>query len=280
MEIVPALQRLGFNEYEARAYLALVKRSPLNGYEVAKASGIPRANVYAVLERLAQRRAVVRVDEPGGTRFAPVPPAELMQRLRDDFQRVAEQTAHDLQSLEGDTEREPVWNVQGYPALLDQARAALRAAKRSLLLAVWPHEAAALREDVAAADERGVKITTLCMAGCENECGGCRGEIYRYRATPEGAARRLVVVDDRDHVVAGEIGADGDAHSVRTRQPLLVDLCGSSVRASIALAAVVAELGPRFEKAVSPETRALIEAAAPAGDVRGFVERMRALRIG
>lgn len=280
MEIISALQRLGFAEYEARAYLALVKRSPLNGYELAKASGIPRANVYGVLERLGARRAVLRVDEAGGTRYAPVPPAELMRRLEGEFQQIAEATSRELQALEAQTEREPVLNVQGYPALLDQARALLRTAKHSLLLAVWPHEATALRSEVAAADERGVQITTLCMAACENECGGCRGELYRYRAAPEGTPRRLVVLDDGAEMVAGEIGADGDAHSVRTRQPLLVSLCNSSVRTSIALAAVVADLGGRLAESLAPETRAVIDAAAPSGDRDGFADRMRALRIG
>jgi hypothetical protein len=185
-----------------------------------------------------------------------------------------------LEALEVATEREPVWNVQGYAALLDQARAALRAARRSLLLAVWPQEATALRADVAAADERGVEITTLCMAACENECGGCRGVVYRYRAAPEGAARRLVVVLDGEDVVAGEVAADGDAHSVRTRQPLLVDICGSSVRSSIALAAIVADLGPRLGETLGPQTRAVLDAAAPAGDTVGFLDRMRTLRIG
>jgi predicted transcriptional regulator len=280
MEIVPALQRLGFAEYEARAYLALVKRSPLNGYELAKASGIPRANIYGVLERLSARRVVLRLDEPAGVRYAPVPPAELMRRLGTEFQDAAQQTSRELEALEVATDREPVWNVQGYEALLDQARAALGSASRSLLIAVWPEEATVLRADVAAADERGVEITTLCMAACVAECGGCRGDVFRYRAAPNGAQRRLVVVPDGEDVVAGEIGADGETHSVRTRQPLLVDICTSSVRTSIALAAVVAELGPRLDETLGARTRALLAAAAPAGDTPDILDRMRALRIG
>ncbi|MEA2689149.1 MAG: HTH-type transcriptional regulator, sugar sensing transcriptional regulator [Candidatus Eremiobacteraeota bacterium] len=279
MEIVPALQQLGFAEYEARAYVALVKRSPLNGYELAKASGIPRANVYGVLERLAARRAVVRLDEPGGTRYAPVPPAELMRRLGSEYQDVAADTSRALEALEASAEHQPVWNVRGYSALLDHARATLSAAQRSLLLAVWPHEATALRADVAAADERGLKITTLCLAQCERECGGCRGEIYRYRAMPDAAPRRLVVVADGAEVVAGDIGPGDDTHSVRTQQPLLVDICSSAVRSSIALASVVSDLGPRLDKTLSPRTRTVLDAAAPAGGGEDFIDRMRALRV-
>jgi predicted transcriptional regulator len=278
MEIVGALQALGFAEYEARAYVALVRRSPLNGYELAKASGIPRANVYGVLERLAARRAVVRVDEPGGTRYAPIPPAELLQRLGAEFRRVTEDTREALEALDSATEYEAIWNVRGHAALLDQARAALHAAEHSVLVAVWPQEAAELKTDVMAAAGRDVAITTLCMAACERECGACAGDVYRYRATVGDAPRRLVVVPDGAEVVAGEIGANGETHGVRTRQPLLVDMCSSAVRTSIALAAVVADLDARLDATLALETRALITAAAPLGDADSFLDRMRAMR--
>jgi sugar-specific transcriptional regulator TrmB len=32
-DITALLQQLGFSKYEARAYLALLQRNPLNGYE-------------------------------------------------------------------------------------------------------------------------------------------------------------------------------------------------------------------------------------------------------
>ena len=80
-DITVLLQQLGFSEYEARAYLALLQRNPLNGYELAKVSGLPRANVYAVLQKLEDRGAVVRLDMPSGARYAPVTPTELTQRI-------------------------------------------------------------------------------------------------------------------------------------------------------------------------------------------------------
>ena len=261
MEIVAALQELGFAEYEARAYLALVKQHPLNGYELAKASGVPRASIYGVLERLSARRVVLRLDEDGTVRYAPVPPADVMRRLAGGFQAVAEEAGRELEALAVATKHEPVWNVHGYPALLDQARAALESANESLLIAVWPSEAAALREDVASAAERGIGITTLCMAACANECGGCKGDVYRYRAGTHEFPRRLIVVPDGRNVVAGEIGADGDAQSVRTSQPLLVDICTSSVRSSIAIAAIMDDLGTRLESTLALETRDVLAAA-------------------
>src|SRR5687768_11223937 len=93
-EATALLQELGFGDYEARAYVALLRRSPVNGYELAKASGIPRANVYAVLQRLEERGAVVRSDELAGSRYAPVPTVELIRRLGQRVRGVL-QAAHE-----------------------------------------------------------------------------------------------------------------------------------------------------------------------------------------
>jgi predicted transcriptional regulator len=275
MEIVPALVQLGFAEYEARAYLALVQRSPLNGYELAKTSGIPRANIYAILDRLSARRAVVRLDEPGGTRYAPVPPGELLQRLGDEFRAVADETRQSLEQLGKLPQYDTVLNTRGYAALLDAARATLVGAQRSLVIALWPDEAAVLKNDLAAASARGITITTLCMVACARECGGCQGHLFRYRmASPGNAARWFLVVRDDEEMIAGEVTPGGDTLTVQTRQPLIVELASSYVRHSIALAAVVGDLGARVETLVSVATQRVLDSLCPPGGA-GFFDRMR-----
>ena len=84
-DVTALLQQLGFSEYEARAYLALVQRNPLNGYELAKVSGLPRANIYAVLQKLEERGAAVRLDLPNRTRYAPIAPTELTKQVATRF---------------------------------------------------------------------------------------------------------------------------------------------------------------------------------------------------
>src|SRR5215213_4569526 len=98
-DVVALLQALGFSEYESRAYLTLLQRNPLNGYELAKVSGLPRANVYAVLQKLEERGAVVRLDMPIGARYAPVAPAELTQRIASRFQGILNATRQGLEEL-------------------------------------------------------------------------------------------------------------------------------------------------------------------------------------
>ena len=63
------LKGAGLSGYEAKAYLALLAGGePMNGYEVAKASGVPRSTVYETLGKLVARGAAFEVNGDGGTR--------------------------------------------------------------------------------------------------------------------------------------------------------------------------------------------------------------------
>ncbi|MBU1320069.1 MAG: hypothetical protein KKH67_12850 [candidate division Zixibacteria bacterium] len=51
-KLIDEIQKLGFNSYEARAYIALLERNSLTAGEVAKLSGVPRARIYGILDKL------------------------------------------------------------------------------------------------------------------------------------------------------------------------------------------------------------------------------------
>jgi len=264
-EQIGQLRDLGFGEYEARAYLALLQTSPMNGYEVSKASGLPRANVYGVLQKLEDRGAVVRVDAPEGTRYAPVPSDELVQRLHDRYEETLRAARNGLRAASKPPEYEYVSNVRGAAALLEHAAALVDAAREHLVVAVWPPESQALADNLARAQERGVAITTLCLAACVQECGRCRGQIHRYSVQPDETARWLVIVADGGEVLTGQMGPGREAQAIRTRQPLLVDLSAWFIRHSIALAALLEDLGDRLPALLQPETRTILGSAGPGG---------------
>lgn len=269
MEIIQVLQRLGFGDYEARGYVALLQRSPLNGYELAKASGLPRANVYSVLDKLEERGAVVRLDTPSGTRYSAVPPSELVGHIGSRFSKNLDAAQRMLEEMAAPPEYEYVWNARGYESLLDHARTIIDSAQRRLLVATWTQEAHALAGNLAAAEERGVEVTTLCLRACAAECGGCRGAIFRYRLAPEYGSRWLVLVQDETEALAGEVGHGDEAFTVRTRQRLLVELSAWYIRHSIALAGVVSDLGEQLPDLLSPQTLTSLASLGPGGYRQG-----------
>jgi sugar-specific transcriptional regulator TrmB len=277
METIELLKQLGFGEYESQAYIALLKSSPLNGYELAKASGLPRANIYSVLQKLEKRSAVVRLDAPEGARYSPVPPKDLLWRLRSNYEAVIESAQNALESVTAPTEHEQVWNIHGYSVMLEHARSLVDSSQKDLLTALSPDEASALESNFSAAEARGVKITNLCTSACLNECGHCRGNIFRYSVADEKGKRWLVIVRDGEQVLAGEIGLGDETLAVLTQQQILVELISWYIYHSIALATVLNDLGGRIEKFLQPATLSMLASLGPAGmnGKIGWLEYMR-----
>ncbi len=268
------LAELGFSEYEGRAYVALLQHGALSGYEVAKHSGVPRPNVYGVLQRLEEHGAIVRADSEQGVRYAAVPAGELLARLRTRLDGALASAQRSLEALEAPVAWEYVANATGYDSLLSHAQTLVAEAREQLLLAVWPAEAAALAGAVTAAADRGVQITTLCMSGCVEECGGCRGQIFRYPVAPDLERRWLVAVPDAQEVLAGEVTRSGEALAVRTRQRLLVELASWYIRQSITLAAMLADLGSDLDHLMSADTRQALQALRRRADGRGWLDHL------
>jgi predicted transcriptional regulator len=271
------LQQLGFSEYEARAYLALLQRNPLNGYELAKVSGLPRANIYAVLQKLEERGAVVRLDTSNATRYAPIAPTELTQRVATRFQNTLDAVQQALENLSTRQDAEYVWNIRGYAALLEHAHALLNATQKQLLVAITLPEAQVLAESLAQAAARGVEIVTLCLDECPQECGSCQGTICRYCAALEGEQRWLVLVADGAEVLAGEIDSNDEVLAVRTRQQLQIDLASWYIQHSMALTALLSELSSRQNHELKPETQALLRSLDSDERRGGWLDQLRAL---
>lgn len=274
---IEQLQELGFGQYEAQAYVTLLQHHPLNGYELARASNVPRANIYTVLQKLEQRGAVVRLDTQDGARYSPLPPEELIRGLRTQMQTSLDGAQLSLCSLEAQAEPEPIWNARGYPVLLEHARAVIGAAQNQLTVAISPNEAPALSRELEQAQGRGVAVTTLCLAGCPQECGACRGQVYRYHLAPRDDRRYLMIVPDESEMLAGEIGPSEKALAIRTRQKLLVDLSTWHIRNSIALAAILTDVGDRLEGLLTPETRAILGSVGEGESQGSWLEYMRQL---
>ena len=80
-ELIDSLKELGFNSYEAKVYLALLKKYPSTGYEVSKISNVPQARAYDTLKALEQQKVVVANNSKPIT-YTPIKPSELTKRYK------------------------------------------------------------------------------------------------------------------------------------------------------------------------------------------------------
>ena len=78
--LVDRLVRLGLTTYEARAYVALVRRDSFTAAQVARQSGLPRQRIYDVLATLVEKG--LASTRPGAVvKYAAIAPEPAIERL-------------------------------------------------------------------------------------------------------------------------------------------------------------------------------------------------------
>ena len=80
------LENLGFSQNEAKVYTALLKNKLLNGYEIAKLSGVSRSLVYEVINRLVVKGVLFRLEgEP--SYYTPLAYGKLIERMKREHEK-------------------------------------------------------------------------------------------------------------------------------------------------------------------------------------------------
>lgn len=82
-----ALIAIGFEEKEARIYLSLLELGSASILAIAKASGVNRASIYYIIDKMKQKGIVSHVEKTGGDVYMPISPEILLaqgkKHLRD-----------------------------------------------------------------------------------------------------------------------------------------------------------------------------------------------------
>ena len=116
MDSLSGLGELGLTEYEGKIYLALLKESPANGYQLSKRTGVPRSMVYEALGRLHSRGAVLKTGDVRSTKYRPLPPEQLLDRFDRKHQQLITGLRDNLLSLYDSQTEESLWTVRGREA--------------------------------------------------------------------------------------------------------------------------------------------------------------------
>lgn len=171
MEYLANLTAIGFTEYEARVFAALLSEHPATGYQISKQAGVPRSMVYEALGRLYARGAVMRTEDRRATLYSPVPPDVLLDRHEESQAQLLQTLRHELGALYARAPEERAWTIAGRAATLAYAGQMVQEARTELWLVLADADLPALRDDVAAACERGVAVSALLTGTGELPCG-------------------------------------------------------------------------------------------------------------
>jgi HTH-type transcriptional regulator, sugar sensing transcriptional regulator len=229
MKVSTEIANLGFSHYEFSAYLALLGKHPINGSQLSRRSGIPRAKIYDVLFSLKEKGFVV---EAQSGLYVPLPPEEMLKRLRSRFEIDLAVFEKRLKSVSGSNGGTFVWTIRGNAQVFNKAREMIASSRTDIYVRFFPEESQILDSDLIEAASRGVVVKYVSM--------GNPTTFFDYQVIHPGAekiegilgGRTIDIVVDKKEVLVGMIAPqNGDESSVNwTKNHFLVIANRDSLR--------------------------------------------------
>jgi len=258
---VDKLVRIGFSEYEAKAYVALLRESPVTGYQLAKLSGVPRSMIYEVLGKLSVRGAAMTLRKEGSTLYAPVPAQEFLEQLHREQAALFGALEEDLSSLDATSDLDYVWNIEGHDNIMAKAEEMLAQARERIYLSLMPATFPSLRDLLEQAIARGVRVAVYSTEPLD-----LPGGQVIATPVPEVTQERveglwLVLVIDEQEVLIGELLTENRARASWTGSPLFVFIAEHHLRTDLYLPRVLAMLGDQALELIQEEDRELFACA-------------------
>lgn len=236
-DVIRALEALGFNLNEGRAYSALLSQGPSTGYEVSQHAGVPRSAVYSVLRRLVSAGAA-RTSPGPPERFSATPPDALVGLLRKRFDTQSEALLDVIARLDVTPSVPDAFSVQGYDRILEEAGRVVQSAKETLVLSGWARELSLLTSEVGDAKRRGVFVVAFSHAALPESLAGVRFSYGLAEADLEAFWKhRLVVVADDRRSLLGATEQSPTDRAVVSETAAIAEVAVSQVALDITLLA-------------------------------------------
>jgi len=161
-----SLRKLGLTEYEAKAYLALLKHGAMKGREVAEKSGVPPTRVFDTLKALANKGFASLISSKPMV-FKPVKAeiaiAGLLQEKRNELETIEKSTIESLKNFQLLKQipgiEEKLIIVSGYEKMYNLANELTNRARREILImSAGEKTPQSIKVSSKNAIERGTKI--------------------------------------------------------------------------------------------------------------------------
>lgn len=215
--IVEKLILFGLTRQEASVYLCLLTCGEMNGYEVAKQTGISRSNVYGSLAGLVDGGAAYLI-EGASSKYRAVPVDEFCE---NHINRLQKEKTYLLENMPRQKENaEGYITIEGYRHVMDKIRNMLKGTEyrvyfsaATYFLELWKDEI----EQLLSEEKKVVLISESKPEGLENP------NLIFYQAQ-EQKDNQLRLIVDSSQVLTGEIRGRENDNCLYCAQPNFVNV--------------------------------------------------------
>lgn len=258
-DILADLKRLGFTDYEARIYTAMLRQpTPSTAYELSKTTGVPRPNAYNALESLAQRGAALAISA-APTRYAAAPPRDLLGSIARHTTQLCAEVGERLSSLAAPASDQHVWTLDGERTIQSKIDQLIESSAEMLMIKAPDDILARHSPALTKAGGRGVEMLIVVFGpdAVPFTFGPrCRTYIHEGNGVRMGSTDNLfTIAADHAEMVTARIADVSQA--VHTRNRPIVNMAESLIRHDYYMAEIFRRFGDRIDEAFGPYLRDL-----------------------
>lgn len=223
-KVIESLKELGFNSYEAKVYLALLKKYPSTGYEVSQIANVPQSRAYDTLKTLEKEKVVVASNSKPVT-YTPIKPTALTQRFKRKITSTLEFLDKNLPNVKDDY-TEPVLSISGSANIREKIIEIIKNAKNEIYIEMWSQDFKYIEHYLLEAYDRGVEIK---IVGYDNFKSNF-GLVFQHSSAKEieaslGGRMIILAVDNDEGIIGNSSSIRGEnLHTVWTKNPSIVFL--------------------------------------------------------
>ncbi len=212
-ELVENLKAIGLNGYEAKVYLALLKKYPATGYEVAQLADIPQARAYDTLKALVADGVVpASADKP--VTYTPIKPKDLTNRYRRKITNTLNFLEKKLPNVK-DTHLEPVLDIHGSFKVKSKISEIIKSAKKEIMIAVWGQDFKNFEQDLLDAYNRGLEVKIVGYDAFVCNFGTLSRHVTGKDIIPTLGGRMFFLAADNSEGIFGSMSNSDSADSVK-----------------------------------------------------------------
>jgi HTH-type transcriptional regulator, sugar sensing transcriptional regulator len=239
--ILNNFKALGFTEYEGKVYLSLLDHHPSSAYNISQHSGVPHSRVYDITRRLIKKGyAISQGANP--ELYSPISPKELIGALKRDNARVTGDLQEQLESINFESDFDPVWNLSKKKEAIELAFELLESAQDEIYIGLWDEELKVFKDILRKRHNEGVKVYVLIYGTMELNFGNVFYHSIVNIDDVKTDGTTLDIVIDSKVCITGSLGGSKSCQAVWTRNKGLI----KSIEGYLTHDFFISEIGKKF----------------------------------
>ena len=204
-DIIDKLKEIGLNTYEAKVYVALLKKYPATGYEVAKLAGVPQSRTYDTLKVLEEKNIVISTNTKPVT-YTPIKPKQLTTAAKKKMDSAINFLDKHLPNVKDDY-NEPIITITGKQNIQDKIIEVIRNAQKEIYMEVWSQDFKIFEQELLNAYNRNVEIRVVGYDNLNSRFGLVFQHAFARDIELSLGGRMVIIAVDDNEGVVGKISS-------------------------------------------------------------------------